>query len=221
MADQGYVKSLAIDKNAGETAIKDAVNLLFKPVYLANTLPLAPTWSLLQVATVTQGAAAKLEHSLPRGTIDFQTLLRYVPSHDSYFMSSFRCRCLNQSTIRDAGPAFKRPIFFALASTHENLPLTLPVMSDKDKSSEHESGADQSMGEGDDTNNNSEQVDKILNSRVIIHFRFIQEMRNPSSGPSNARGPMDSEPINASDTGDIFEASVFLYCVSVYLHYLI
>jgi hypothetical protein len=63
MADQGYVRSLTINKNASETAIKDAVNLLFKSVYLDNTLPLAPTWSLLQVATVTQGAAAKLEHS--------------------------------------------------------------------------------------------------------------------------------------------------------------
>jgi hypothetical protein len=83
-----------------------------------------------------------------------------VPSHNSYFMSSFRCRCLNQSTIREAGPAFKRPVFFALASTHDNLPLTLPVMSDEDESSEHESGTDQSMGEGNDTNNDGEQVDQ-------------------------------------------------------------
>jgi hypothetical protein len=127
-------------------------------------------------------------------------------------MSSFGCRCLNQSTICDVGLVFKRPIFFALASTHDNLPLTLPVISDKDESGKNQSTTDQSMGEG----NASEQVAEIMNCHVITQFLLIQEMWELSPGLSNAQPPMDSEPTNASDTRDIFEASIFLYCVSMY-----
>jgi hypothetical protein len=76
MADQGYVRTITLEKNPSHDAIMNAVNTLFKPVYLDNALPLAPTWSLLQVAGAAQGARAKLEHSLPRGTIDYQTMLR-------------------------------------------------------------------------------------------------------------------------------------------------